>query len=121
MKTVSSDLEEAKLDRGENTERDKLADQQEHLQLERDNLLKECKEYQNNDPRAVLKMKGQLEVAYSDCLFLTLTIWFQDLKQGVNRWTDNVFAVKCWCRNKFNYEDSVLDKQFGIPSDFDYI
>ena len=34
---------------------------------------------------------------------------------------DNVFAVKSWCKNKFGLEDSVIDKQFSIPEDFDYI
>ena len=34
---------------------------------------------------------------------------------------DNVFAIKSWVKNKFQFEDSVLDKQFDIPSDFDYI
>ena len=35
--------------------------------------------------------------------------------------TDNVFAVKSWCKNKFGLEDSAIDKQFSIPEDFDYI
>lgn len=35
--------------------------------------------------------------------------------------TDNIFSIKSWCRNKFNFEDKVLDKQFGIPEDFDYV
>ena len=34
---------------------------------------------------------------------------------------DNVFSVKSWCKNKFGLEDSAIDKQFGIPGDFDYI
>ena len=34
---------------------------------------------------------------------------------------DNVFAVKSWCKNKFGFEDSVINKQFDIPEDFDYI
>ena len=35
--------------------------------------------------------------------------------------SDNVFAVRSWCKNKFGLEDSVIDKQFSIPEDFDYI
>jgi len=42
-------------------------------------------------------------------------------KEAVNRWTDNVFAIKSWCKNKFSMEDSMLNKNFGIPQDFDYI
>lgn len=35
--------------------------------------------------------------------------------------TDNVFSTKSWIKNKFQFEESVIDKQFGIPEDFDYI
>ncbi|CAG2119045.1 unnamed protein product, partial [Medioppia subpectinata] len=41
-------------------------------------------------------------------------------KEAVNRWTDNVFLVKSWCKEKFNLEDAELNKQFDIPEDFDY-
>ena len=34
---------------------------------------------------------------------------------------DNVFAIKSWVKKKFHFEESVLDIQFDIPSDFDYI
>lgn len=29
--------------------------------------------------------------------------------------------MKSWCKNKFGVEESQIDKQFGIPEDFDYI
>lgn len=35
--------------------------------------------------------------------------------------SDNVFSIKSWIKNKFQFEESVIDKQFGIPDDFDYI
>ncbi|GJQ83690.1 hypothetical protein Trydic_g14396 [Trypoxylus dichotomus] len=105
LKVVTTDLEQAKLGREENKERDDLLDELIDLQLERDELLKKCQEYEKNDPKIIQKMQAQLE----------------DIKQATNRWTDNIFSVKSWCKNKFGYEDAVLDKQFGIPSDFDYI
>lgn len=40
---------------------------------------------------------------------------------AANRWTENVFAVKSWCKSKFGCEESVIDQQFGIPEDFDYL
>uniref|UniRef100_A0A671M5Y4 Meiotic nuclear division protein 1 homolog n=1 Tax=Sinocyclocheilus anshuiensis TaxID=1608454 RepID=A0A671M5Y4_9TELE len=33
----------------------------------------------------------------------------------------NVFAIKSWAKKKFGFENSNLDKAFGIPEDFDYI
>ncbi|XP_030754265.1 meiotic nuclear division protein 1 homolog [Sitophilus oryzae] len=44
-----------------------------------------------------------------------------ELKDAANRWTDNIFAIKSWCKKKFPVEDKDIDKQFGIPDDFDYI
>lgn len=34
---------------------------------------------------------------------------------------ENVFAMKSWCKTKFSIEESEIDKQFGIPDDFDYV
>ena len=34
---------------------------------------------------------------------------------------ENVFAMKSWCKSKFFLEEEMIDKQFGIPADFDYI
>uniref|UniRef100_A0A336L506 Meiotic nuclear division protein 1 homolog n=1 Tax=Culicoides sonorensis TaxID=179676 RepID=A0A336L506_CULSO len=45
----------------------------------------------------------------------------KSLHEAANRWTDNVFCIKSWCKKKFNIEESRLDKQFRIPGDFDYI
>ncbi|NP_001154952.1 meiotic nuclear divisions 1 homolog isoform X1 [Nasonia vitripennis] len=42
-------------------------------------------------------------------------------KDGANTWTDNIFNLKTWCKNKFNIEESELNKQFRIPEDLDYL
>ncbi|XP_065190053.1 meiotic nuclear division protein 1 homolog isoform X2 [Sycon ciliatum] len=58
-------------------------------------LRKELQAYHDCDP-AVLQEKADM----SDML-----------KDASNRWTDNVFSVKSWCKNK----------QFDIPEDLDYL
>lgn len=60
---------------------------------------------QENDPSNLDEMRRQIE----------------PVKEAANRWTDNIFAVKSWCKKKFMIEDKVLNKQFGIPEDLDYI
>ena len=45
----------------------------------------------------------------------------QVAKDAANRWTDNIFAVKAWCKNKFFIEESELDKQFDIDPELDYL
>lgn len=35
--------------------------------------------------------------------------------------SDNIFGIKSWAKNKFFVEESLLNKQFSIPEDLDYI
>lgn len=35
--------------------------------------------------------------------------------------TDNIFSIKSWAKRKFGFEESRIDKGFGIPEDLDYI
>ena len=57
---------------------------------------------------------------------LSATVCILAIRKGLweevsNFLTDNVFAVKSWCKNKFGLDDSAIDKQFSIPEDFDYV
>ncbi|CAG0891761.1 unnamed protein product [Darwinula stevensoni] len=45
----------------------------------------------------------------------------QVAREAANRWLDNILSVKSWCRNRFNIDEAVLNKQFGIPEDMDYL
>lgn len=42
-------------------------------------------------------------------------------KTAVNRWTENIFAIRSYCRDTFNISDDDFNKQFGIPQNFDFI
>jgi Mnd1 HTH domain/Leucine zipper with capping helix domain len=47
-----------------------------------------------------------------------------DARQAVdaaNRWTDNVFMLRDWCKTKFGIEPSRFDQGFSVPEDFDYV
>jgi len=35
--------------------------------------------------------------------------------------SDNIFSTKSWIKNKFCFEESVINKQFEIPEDLDYL
>lgn len=65
----------------------------------------ELERYRECDPEVLEGMKAETLVA----------------KEATNRWTDNVFSIKSWCKRKFSLEEKVIDKQFGIPEDFDYV
>ena len=45
----------------------------------------------------------------------------KQLLECIILFADNVFSVKSWCKGKFGLEDSAIDRQFGIPEEFDYI
>ncbi|CAH1801137.1 unnamed protein product [Owenia fusiformis] len=72
---------------------------------EHEHLLKDIERFKECDPEMLEAMKQEVDVA----------------KEAANRWTDNVFSTKSWVKNKFCVEDSVIDKQFGIPEDLDYV
>ncbi|XP_041349028.1 meiotic nuclear division protein 1 homolog [Gigantopelta aegis] len=72
---------------------------------ERQKLASQLEKYRECDPEVLEKIKKETTTAM----------------EAANRWTDNIFCIKSWIKNKFSFEDSVIDKQFGIPDDFDYV
>ncbi|KAF2880583.1 hypothetical protein ILUMI_25594 [Ignelater luminosus] len=105
LKAATESVAELQVGREDTAERNNLSYEIVELQLERDKLNNDLKKYKDNDPEVLGKLREEA----------------QRLKEAANRWTDNIFSVKSWCTKKFNTESDVLDKQFGIPSDFDYI
>lgn len=79
---------------------------------------------QENDPEEYKLLLKKTNVSVVGkirlCRILSLN-YFQKLKDAANRWIDNIFATKSWCKKKFFIEDNVLNKQFGIPEDLDYL
>uniref|UniRef100_A0A9J8AUS8 Meiotic nuclear division protein 1 homolog n=1 Tax=Cyprinus carpio carpio TaxID=630221 RepID=A0A9J8AUS8_CYPCA len=71
---------------------------------ERENLLKELTALKQQRDQ----LKAELE-KYKEC------------DPEVVEEIHNVFAIKSWAKKKFGFENSSLDKAFGIPEDFDYI
>ena len=42
-------------------------------------------------------------------------------KAAADRWTDNVWACKSYCVEKFGKEPGEMDQMMGIPDGFDYL
>ncbi|KAK3576140.1 hypothetical protein CHS0354_043107 [Potamilus streckersoni] len=74
-------------------------------QEEKAALLAEIARYKECDPEVIEQVKAESQTA----------------KEAANRWTDNVFSIKSWIKTKFAFEEEVIDKQFEIPADFDYL
>jgi len=98
-------LEKMKSEKNDTAERSEVLATLSQKKAEREKLLKDLQKYRDCDPAIIEKMKTDVKTALD----------------ASNRWTDNVFSMKSWCKNKFFMEDSVLNKQFSIPEELDYI
>ncbi|XP_061882049.1 meiotic nuclear division protein 1 homolog [Entelurus aequoreus] len=95
----------AKEGREDTNERSALLKELQALKDEQIQLHTELDKYKECDPEVVEQMRKSNGVA----------------KEAVSRWTDNVFAIKSWTKKKFAFDDSRINKAFGIPEDFDYM
>ncbi|KAJ8923222.1 hypothetical protein NQ315_001777 [Exocentrus adspersus] len=105
LKKVEETISGTKESEDESNQRNKVLDENGDMELELHKLKQQLKQCEENDPetyKAILRKTNEL-------------------KDAANRWTDNIFAVKTWCKRKFCVEDNVFHKQFGIPEDLDYI
>ncbi|KAF8782520.1 meiotic nuclear division protein 1 homolog [Argiope bruennichi] len=105
IKRLDTQFAEAKCGREDSIARDGILKQLNECQKEVINLKEKIEKYKDCDPQVLEEVKKQIEIS----------------KDAANRWTDNIFAIKSWCKNKFFIEESVLNKQFGIPEELDYI
>lgn len=105
IKDGAAQLKEQKKGKEDSKERTELLELYTRLQEEEKELSDRLSQYAEYDPEAIAQVKLRTEKAREDA----------------NRWTDNVFAIKKWCKSKFGIEEKVLDKQFEIPEDFDYV
>ncbi|KAK7087527.1 meiotic nuclear division protein 1 homolog [Littorina saxatilis] len=104
-KETESQLAKAKAGKEDTDERKEVLSE---LSLARSTLQQleaDLEKYRESDPEVLEQSKRETSSAL----------------EAANRWTDNVFAIKSWVKNKFNVEEDKLDKQFEIPSGFDYI
>ncbi|XP_066488741.1 meiotic nuclear division protein 1 homolog [Tiliqua scincoides] len=102
---LQESIEKSKIGRQDTAERAALIQELAALRQKKDQLKAEIDKYKECDPDVVEDIRQANKVA----------------KEAANRWTDNIFVVKSWAKRKFGFEDSKINKTFGIPEDFDYI
>ncbi|XP_050525906.1 meiotic nuclear division protein 1 homolog isoform X2 [Daktulosphaira vitifoliae] len=86
---------------------------------ERTDLLKKLKVLQDEKSKLDMEVNKYKDLNADD--FEKMLKNIDIAKEAGNRWTDNIYSVKSWCRKKFFIEDSMMNKQFGISEDLDYI
>ncbi|XP_071663885.1 meiotic nuclear division protein 1 homolog isoform X1 [Patagioenas fasciata] len=103
--TLQKSIEKSKIGREDTAERAALIEELAALRQKKEQLKAEIEKYRECDPDVVEEMRQTNKVA----------------KEAANRWTDNIFSIKSWAKRKFGFEESRIDKSFGIPEDLDYI
>jgi len=105
ISTYEARLDEAKEGKDDTDNRQEVLSRLSSLEQTNVQLKSELERYQESDPEVLEAASEQSKLAI----------------EAANRWTDNIFSVKSWCQRKFAMNSKDLDKQFGIPEDFDYI
>ncbi|XP_076162203.1 meiotic nuclear division protein 1 homolog [Ptiloglossa arizonensis] len=93
-----------KIGKEDTEERQLLLQELEELKAKEDQLKKQIAKFSDADPEAIAKLGEKA----------------QEYKDATNVWTDNIFAIQSWCKNKFDISKETLNKQFNIPNDLDY-
>lgn len=75
------------------------------LQSKANKLREELGGYKECDPIFLQQMKDDVDIA----------------KDAIERWTDGVFALKKYAKEKFMMEEEAINQNFRIPADFDYL
>lgn len=96
--------EKLKTERKDPSRHEKLNRLQE-LRNSNASLQSELDKYKANDPAEFERIKKEVDV----------------LKEGADRWTDNVWAIKSYLVKKRGMPGREVDKMLGINGDFDYL
>jgi len=105
IKRNEKSLESANEGKEESHERDKTLAELSRKENESKELKIKLDRLRECDPEVLKEVQQKTKVA----------------KESANRWTDNIFSVKSWCKRKFAIEESAINKNFQIPEDLDYL
>lgn len=105
LKTAREKIISAKVGREDTEKRMKLLQNRQNLLADEEKLTLELQKYKESDPETLERKKQEIKVA----------------KEAANQWTDNIFTIKTWCKDRCNVEESQIEKSFNIPADLDYL
>ncbi|CAN7986049.1 unnamed protein product, partial [Ixodes pacificus] len=98
LKAVETQVDKVQAGREDSSERTQLLGTLAETEAECQALKAQVQQHRDCDPEVLEEMKAQAVTA----------------KEAANRWTDNIFGIKSWAKNKFFIEESLLNKQFSI-------
>ena len=103
-KEIKKLLEESKEDAEESKRRVEIQDKISELMIQKSEYESIISRYKDIDPDLLSKMEEEVEMAVG----------------AVDRWTDNVFTIQSYLKNKYQMSGTDICKAFNIPEDFDY-
>lgn len=104
LKKLKDACEKEKIGKEDTEERQILLRELEELKAKENQLNKQIAKFSDADPEVIAKLGEKV----------------QKYKEVTNTWTDNIFAIQGWCKNKFDISVECLNKHFNIPDDLDY-
>ncbi|KAJ2940442.1 hypothetical protein O0L34_g124 [Tuta absoluta] len=105
LKKAEDNMAAESVGRKPSDERKELLATLESLQKQEEQLKKELQKYRDCDPEYIAQLKTEVK----------------NLKGAINRWTENIYILKSFMKNTFQAENEVIEQNFGIPQDLDYI
>mmetsp|Transcript_19204 Transcript_19204/g.28584 ORF Transcript_19204/g.28584 Transcript_19204/m.28584 type:complete len:206 (-) Transcript_19204:61-678(-) len=92
-------------DRQDTNERRELLAERAQLLDEKDAKQQELNKFAACDPELMQVMRDDVKRS----------------QEAANRWTDNIFMLRDYCKEKFQIEQEKFDKNFGVEASFDYL
>ena len=102
---LEEEIEKEAENKQDSEERKEMIRKRQSLLTEKDKLDKQLKEYAERDPELIKKIQADVDVA----------------KEGAERWTDSIFELKKYCKNKFNMDPKAFNQFCDIDDEFDYV
>ncbi|XP_039304196.1 meiotic nuclear division protein 1 homolog [Solenopsis invicta] len=104
LEKLKKEIQKEKELKNDTEEKRTILKEVEQLRKEEQEIKKQISKFSSVDPEVVAEMVEKV----------------QRYKDVANIWTDNIFSLQSWCKNKFGISEQALNKQFNIPEDLDY-
>jgi DNA repair exonuclease SbcCD ATPase subunit len=104
LASLEAEVQRLSSGRENSAERDGLDAEIEALERELREIEKEKAKYESLNPEAIKRAQRQAVVALT----------------AANRWTDNIYTIRSWCKKQFNLAGTNFDQNFGLDEGFDY-
>lgn len=105
IKRLKTSITQEQRGKEDTPDRQALVERLQTMRQRRQELHQQLAQYKDCDPAAIEEKRQMIGTA----------------RDAANRWTDNVMCLRSWMKNRFCCEESVINKQFGIADDFDYV